>query len=91
MVTVVDASTFLAECDGMDVLTDRGLGLSEEDERSIVDLLVDQVEFADTIILNKTDLVDAAVLDRTEALVRALNPRRCCCAPSVARCHCERC
>ncbi len=74
MVTVVDASTFLAECDGMDVLTDRGLGLSDEDERSIVDLLVDQVEFADTIILNKTDLVDADVLERTEALVRALNP-----------------
>lgn len=75
MVTVVDASTFLAECDGLDDLAQRGIGLSDEDERTIVDLLVDQVEFADTIVLNKADLATPEVLDRTEALIRALNPR----------------
>lgn len=75
MVTVVDASTFLDECDGLDDLAQRGIGLSDEDERTIVDLLVDQVEFADTIVLNKADLATPEVLDRTEALIRALNPR----------------
>jgi G3E family GTPase len=75
MVTVVDASTFLSECDGIDDLATRGIGLSDEDERTIVDLLVDQVEFADTIVLNKADLATPEVLERTEALVRALNPR----------------
>ncbi|MBO9532376.1 MAG: GTP-binding protein [Solirubrobacteraceae bacterium] len=74
MVTVVDASTFLAECDGLDDLTDRGLGLGPDDARTIVDLLVDQVEFADTIVVNKADLADAPTLQRTEALIRALNP-----------------
>jgi G3E family GTPase len=75
MVTVVDASTFLDECDGIDELADRGMGLGEGDERTIVDLLVDQVEFADTIVLNKVDLATAQEVDRIEAIVRALNPR----------------
>ncbi len=75
MVTVVDASTFLDECDGLDDLAERGIGLSDEDERTIVDLLVDQVEFADTIVLNKADLATPEQLDRTEALISALNPR----------------
>lgn len=74
MVTVVDASTFLDECDGIDNLAARGLGLSDEDERAIVDLLVEQVEFADVLVLNKCDLVeDPAELDRLEAVVRSLN------------------
>ncbi|MFT4036026.1 MAG: zinc metallochaperone GTPase ZigA [Patulibacter sp.] len=75
MVTVIDASTFLEECDGIDELAERGIGLSDEDDRSIVDLLVDQVEFADTIIVNKTDLVDAETIERIEAITRTLNPR----------------
>ncbi|MEH3053217.1 MAG: GTP-binding protein [Patulibacter minatonensis] len=75
MVTVVDASTFLTECDGLDDLTTRGMGLGPEDERTIVDLLVDQVEFADTIVLNKVDLAGADELARTEALIGALNPK----------------
>ena len=75
MVTVVDASTFLLECDGTDDLTERGLGLSDEDDRSIVDLLVEQVEFADVVVVNKVDLAPADDVDRIEALVRALNPR----------------
>lgn len=74
MVTVVDASTFLDECDGHDDLAQRGLGLSDEDDRAIVDLLVEQVEFADVIVLNKADLVDATTLARIEAVLRTLNP-----------------
>lgn len=75
MVTVVDAATFLDECDGHDDLSQRGLGLSDEDDRAVVDLLVEQVEFADVIVLNKTDLADAAEIDRTEAVIRTLNPQ----------------
>lgn len=74
MVTVVDATTFLDECDGIENLAQRGLGLSDEDERAIVDLLVEQVEFADVLVLNKCDLVeDPDELDRLEAVVRSLN------------------
>ncbi|MEL7334705.1 MAG: GTP-binding protein, partial [Planctomycetota bacterium] len=57
MVTVVDAGNFFKDYGSVDDLTDRRLGVSEEDERNIVDLLVDQIEFANVIIINKTDLV----------------------------------
>ncbi|MEM9661813.1 MAG: GTP-binding protein, partial [Planctomycetota bacterium] len=62
MVTVVDASNFRTEFATYDDLTDRDMGLSDEDERSIADLLTDQVEFADVILVNKCDLVDEAEL-----------------------------
>lgn len=57
MVTVVDAANFLAELDGGDELVTRGLDQYEDDERTVSDLLMDQVEFADVIVLNKLDLV----------------------------------
>ena len=57
MVTVVDAKNFLLDYRSLDNLKDRELESGEEDERSIVDLLVDQVEFSDTIIVNKIDLI----------------------------------
>ena len=57
MVTVVDAANFLKDFGSWDDLNDRKMGLSEEDDRNIVDLLVDQIEFANVIIVNKTDLV----------------------------------
>ena len=53
MVTVIDACTFLKDVKAED-LKDRKMELSDEDQRSIVHLLVDQVEFADVILLNKT-------------------------------------
>jgi G3E family GTPase len=74
MVTVVDASTFLQECDTVDDLSARGIGLGPGDERAIVDLLVDQVEFCNVAVLNKCDLVDEETLARIEAIVRRLNP-----------------
>ncbi|WP_324609020.1 GTP-binding protein [Streptomyces sp. NRRL F-5650] len=67
MVTVVDAANFLPELAGGDELTERGLDQYENDERTVSDLLMDQIEFADVIVLNKLDLVDAASADRLRA------------------------
>ncbi|MFG3496604.1 GTP-binding protein [Streptomyces sp. NPDC047886] len=74
MVTVVDAVNFLPELDRGDGLGERGLAAYEDDERTVSDLLVDQVEFADVIVLNKTDLVDAAAAARLRAALTRLNP-----------------
>ncbi|WAJ44242.1 GTP-binding protein [Mycobacterium sp. Aquia_216] len=74
MVTVVDASTFLRELARGDELAARDLAVSDADSRTIADLLVDQVEFADVILLNKTDLVSEEACARTAAMLRRLNP-----------------
>lgn len=75
MVTVVDASTFGEYCDdSIEELRDRGIGMSDEDDRSIVDLIVDQVEFANVLVLNKCDLATPSELGRVEAMLTALNP-----------------
>lgn len=58
MVTVVDAGNFLAHFGSDKTLADLKIGLSEEDERPLVNLMVEQIEFADVIILNKIDLVN---------------------------------
>ncbi|MBM4097669.1 MAG: GTP-binding protein [Planctomycetes bacterium] len=73
MVTVVDAANFLDDYLSSDALADRNLALGEEDERDVVSLLVDQVEFADVIIVNKTDLVSKKKLESLEAVLRSLN------------------
>ena len=73
MVTVVDAVNFSVDLDEADSLQSRGESLGEEDERTISDLLVDQVEFADVIILNKIDLVTSAERERLEHALRQLN------------------
>jgi len=75
MVTVVDASRFIEDCGAIEDIRDRGEALSEEDDRSVVDLLVDQVEFADVILLNKEDLAGPELVARTEAVISSLNPR----------------
>ncbi|MBF6334546.1 GTP-binding protein [Nocardia abscessus] len=75
MVTVVDASTFLAEVARGQALAERNLQAGDGDARTIADLLVDQVEFADVVLVNKTDLVGAAAAGAVEATVRRLNPR----------------
>jgi G3E family GTPase len=74
MVTVVDATGFLAELNEGDALTDRGLEAAEGDGRTVPDVLVDQVEFADVLVLSKTDLVAPEVVVRVEALLRTLDP-----------------
>lgn len=75
MVTVVDAWNFLRDYSSHDMIAERGESLGEEDARTVVDLLVDQVEFADVIVLNKCDLVGDAERERLHAILRALNPR----------------
>jgi G3E family GTPase len=75
MATVVDAQRFLGAFDELETLAEQGIGTDEHDERTIVDLLVDQVEFADVLVLNKCDLADADELDQLEGLLRRLNPR----------------
>lgn len=75
MVTVVDAGSFLQSYFRADALTELGESLGEDDERTVTDLLVDQIEFADVIVLNKVDLVTKARATEVEAVVRALNPR----------------
>ncbi|WP_369174288.1 GTP-binding protein [Streptomyces sp. R28] len=74
MVTVVDAANFLSELDSGDELAERGLDQYEDDERTVSDLLVDQVEFADVIVLNKLDLVDDVTADRLRAALSRFNP-----------------
>jgi G3E family GTPase len=75
MVTVVDASTFLADVARGQALAERNLQAGDGDARTIADLLVDQVEFADVLLVNKTDLVGAAAAGAVEATVRRMNPR----------------
>lgn len=74
MVTVVDALGFLTHYQSADDLKQRGIGVSEEDERTLADLLVDQVEFADVIVLNKLDLATDEQKRLVEGLLRKLNP-----------------
>jgi len=74
MVTVVDAENFLKEYMAADDLRDRGLGLGEEDDRTVVDLLVEQVEFANVLIINKIDRVSTEQVALLEAILRSLNP-----------------
>lgn len=74
MVSMVDASSFLETLDEARTLAERGIGVNEFDERSIADLLIDQVEFADVIITNKIDLVPPEDVPRLQAFLRTLNP-----------------
>ncbi len=73
MVTVVDAVNFLKDYQEAKYLKDKGESLGEDDERSIADLLVDQVEFADLILISKTDLVNTEDLERLKAILKTLN------------------
>ena len=73
MVTVVDAVNFLANYQAADDLRNTGESLGEEDERSVSDLLVEQVEFADVILISKTDLVETIDVERLTAILKTLN------------------
>ena len=73
MVTVVDAVNFLKDYDDAKSLHETGESLGEEDERSVADLLVDQVEFADLILISKCDLAGASDVERLSAILKTLN------------------
>ena len=73
--SVVDAFNFLHDYGSRDSLRSRGESLGEEDRRTVVDLLIEQVEFCDVIVLNKIDLVTDEDCSRLMAILRGLNPR----------------
>ncbi|MBU3643666.1 MAG: GTP-binding protein [Candidatus Nanopelagicaceae bacterium] len=75
MVTVVDGYNFLKDYSSQDYLADRGETAGEEDERTVVDLLVEQIEFCDVLVLNKTDLMTEAEIAQLEGILKSLNPR----------------
>ncbi|UFH49345.1 zinc metallochaperone GTPase ZigA [Pseudomonas sp. KNUC1026] len=75
MVTVVDARTFMARYTAAEALIDGEQHLGEDDERTVTDLLIEQVEFADVIIMNKADLVSESALLSLKAVLASLNPR----------------
>ena len=73
MVTVVDGYNFFRDYSSEDSLLDRKQARDEVDDRCVVDLLVEQIEFADVIIINKIDLLEKADLGRLIAQIRSLN------------------
>lgn len=73
MVTVVDCASFYDHWQSRELLADKDMALGEDDKRTLVDLINDQIEFADVIILNKRDMVDAATLKAIEGCIRSLN------------------
>jgi G3E family GTPase len=74
MVTVVDAKNFLSDWRSEENLRARQLALNEEDERTVSDLLVEQIEFANVLVLTKLDLVSPDDASRLEGMLRHLNP-----------------
>ncbi|MEL6726378.1 MAG: GTP-binding protein [Pseudomonadota bacterium] len=73
MVTVVDAVNLLRDYSSHDFLKDRGEVLGEEDDRTLVHLLTDQIEFADVVVLNKVDDATADQVDAARKIIRSLN------------------
>lgn len=73
MVTVVDALNFLTDYDQAKSLQDVGESLGDDDERSVADLLVEQVEFADVLLISKTDLISETDLNRLKSILQTLN------------------
>ncbi|WP_153099005.1 GTP-binding protein [Paraburkholderia hayleyella] len=75
MVTVVDALRFLDDYACADTLAEHGLALTGEDDRTLVELLIEQIEFCDVLVINKTDQVSAEALVQLQHVLSRLNPR----------------
>lgn len=75
LVTVVDAYNFLRDYGSDDALATRGIAASDEDDRTLVELLIEQIEFCDVLVINKADLVGADELARLRHILARLNPR----------------
>lgn len=89
MVTVVDAANLVTNYSSTDFLKDHGESLGEGDDRTLVDLLVEQIEFANVIILNKTDLVSARELEIVRAIIQGLNAKARIIETSMAKVELE--
>ena len=74
MVTVVDAANFFSDFSSQDELCDRQMGMDETDNRDLSLLLTDQIEFANVIILNKTDLISEVERNRLHSILQKMNP-----------------
>ncbi|WP_342244689.1 zinc metallochaperone GTPase ZigA [Pseudomonas sp. OTU5201] len=74
LVTVVDGVNFLRDYQAAESLESHGESLGQDDERSISDLLIEQVEFADVLLISKADLISSAERDELTAILRRLNP-----------------
>lgn len=74
MVTVVDAYNFLKDYRSKATLADHGETLGEEDERHVVDLLIEQIEFCDVLVINKQDLITPLQAADLKAILKSLNP-----------------
>lgn len=72
MVTVVDANRFVHDINSEDLLMDRDQSVDETDERSIADLLIDQVEFCDVLIINKIDLISEEELAKCRVVMHRI-------------------
>ena len=75
LVTLVDAVNFDSDYFAPDSLNERGIGVNEEDERGVVHLLTDQIEFANVLVITKCDLVEETELEELEELLHLMNPR----------------
>ena len=73
MVTLIDAVNFFKDYDEAKYLNDTGESLGEDDHRTIADLLIEQIEFADILLITKCDLVDEATVKRLSAILKKLN------------------
>src|SRR6185312_13089856 len=90
MVTVVDAVNLLKNYSSTVFLADRGESLGEDDRRTLVDLLVEQIEFADVIVLNKIDAASQGERDAALMIIRSLNPEADVIETSFSRAPLER-
>lgn len=74
LVTVVDAVNFMRNYLEAMSLKEAGEALGDEDDRNVADLLADQIEFANVILISKTDLISTDEIDNLKAVLRSLNP-----------------
>lgn len=73
LVTVIDSFNFMKDYTSDSTLATRNMGINDNDNRNVVDLLLDQIDFANVIILNKTDLISEKKLGKLEAIIKKLN------------------
>ncbi len=74
MVTMVDAARFWSDYTSGETLLERSQGAADDDEREIADLLIEQIEFCDVLVVNKTDLLEPEQVHRLTSMLRALQP-----------------